>query len=231
MFGRNSTYHIVMLVLLLAFIGTGCSKMISQEGETKPLAGEEIEGVIGAEEEPGDAPADEPAALPIGLYIKTGSDKRVLQTQVQAEYRVGKDLVVLSAFLSEEASISGGTFGKVWNSYKDKLPEAALYKIAYRLSYTLASGDKVEQIIEGPTDTETNRNYIETYIYDDVHQDGWYSHLLDSHVRQETIVTSIKLTGGPDVDQVGDIEVEAFLYKVGAISEKAGTHRVAVVRK
>lgn len=230
MFSNKRRYVIIALTVLLALFGAGCSKPEPSGAEAKPPAGEEIKDVADAEEGPGDASADA-LALPIGLYIKTGSEKRVLQSQVQSDYTIGKDIIVLSAFFSEEQAISGGSFGKVWRSYKDKLPEALFYKIGYRLSYTLAAGSKVDQMIAGPADTEVNRNYIETYIYDDVNQDGWYSHLLVSDMCEDTVVTSIKLTAGPDIDQVGDIEVEAFLYKIGAIEKKAGTYSVVVVKK
>ena len=226
-------YVCAVFVVLILLMATGCNKPVSPGGEAKPPAEElPIEDAIeDSLDAPLIVPSEDAVVLPIGLYIKTGGGKRVLQKQVQNDFVVGKDIVVLSAFLTEEPEISAEMFKKVWNAYRGVVPEASLYKIGYSLSYSLASGTAVEQIIKGPADTEANRNYIETYIYDDVNQDGWYSHLLVSDIKDETVVTSLKLTGGPDVAEVGDIAVEAFLYKAGEDSEKAGTYSVTVVRK
>jgi len=221
--GKCNGYKAVILGLLVLSLCAGCANSAPEGSEAKP-----------PEEVPNDVPdesLEEVLKLPIGLYIKTGSDKRVLQEQVYADYAIGKDIVVLSAFLTEEPEISADLFKRVWNSYAEIFPEASSYKIGYRLSYQLSSGEIVEQRIENPADTEENRSYIETYIYDDVHQDGWYSHLLVSDVREETVATSLKLTGGLNVAEVGDITVEAFLYNDEEDSLVCGATAVEIIKK
>ncbi|NCB41999.1 MAG: hypothetical protein EOM59_05215 [Clostridia bacterium] len=221
--GKRNGYKVVFLGLLLLLLCAGCTHFAPEGSQAKPPE-ESLDGVT-------DDSLEEVPNLPIGLYIKTGSQKRVLQEQVHADYAIGKDIVVLSAFLTEEPEISADVFKRVWNSYAEIFPEASTYKIGYDLSYKLSSGEIVEQRIEGPADTEENRNYIETYIYDDVHQDGWYSHLLVSDMREETVATSLKLTGGPNVSEVGDIMVEAFLYKLQEPTVDCGSTTVQIFKK
>jgi hypothetical protein len=234
-------WALVAVLIVSAALG-GCGGQAA-EGNAP---GEDAEGTMG-EDAPGSA-AGKPAAesagetippeqeeekpqLPLGLYINNGSGIRVLTTTVDAAYTTGKDIVVLSAFLSAEPEISGGTFAPVWSDLWEAAPEAADCKIGYRLTYEIASGETVSQTILGPQDTEVNRDFVETYLYDDIHQDGWYSHLLLADVTAQTIATTIKLTGGPEVSVVGDIAVEAFLYEGDPTAEPLGRWEVVVSRE
>lgn len=223
---------ILLAALVLAAALGGCGGPAPEDsGPAKPPenAGETTSpGSIGGAIPPGQE--EEKPQLPLGLYINNGSGIRSLAASVEAEYTAGKDIVVLSAFLSAEPEISGGKFARVWNDLRKAVPEAAPCKIGYRLSYELASGETVSQTILAPEDTEENRTYIETYIYDDVHQDGWYSHLLPADMTEQTVATSLKLTGGPEVSQVGEITVEAFLYEEDPLADPAGRWEVTVNR-
>jgi hypothetical protein len=51
-------------------------------------------------------------------------------------------------------------------------------------------------------------------MYDDVHVTPgvWYTHLEDKDMKDETVITSIKLTSGSKIKQVGDIALTAFIY-------------------
>lgn len=212
----------LLAALVLATALGGCGGQAAPGGPeaTKP------EGV--AEAPIPSEPEEEEPRLPLGLYVNNGSGVRELAATVEAAYAAGKDIVVLSAFLSGEPSISGGAFAKAWNELWAAIPEAAGCKIGYRLSYETASGETVRHTILGPEDTGENREYIETYIYDDVHQDGWYSHLLPADVTEQTVVTTIKLTGGPEAAGIGDITVEAFLYDKDPLAGPAGQCEVIV---
>lgn len=215
-------YFFIALSLLFY---AGCGNPSLQGNEVNPDADKALEEIAA------DPPEEENPDLPIGLYVKSGSGKRVLQNQMQAEYVVGKDIAVLSAFLTNDPEISGSKFATVWLSYQNEMREAAVCKIGYRLSYSLVSGEYVEQVIKGPLDTEQNRAYLETYIYDDVHQNGWYSHLLASDITEKTVITSIKLTGGPNVAEVNDMMVEVFLYKEEEPNFDYGSSSVEIIKK
>lgn len=219
--------RMVLLLTGLALIaGTaslaGCKDQPSQSGpDAKPPT---------AEDPAPEVPEEESIKFPIGLYVNTGNGSRELQTQIQTEITPCTDLVVLSAFATAESSIPGSKFGPVWSSYRDAIPDLSSYKIGYCLSYELSAGDPVTQMLFAPGDTEANREYVEVYLYDDVHQTGWYSHLLSQDMTQETVITSVKLTGGAKAAEVSGITLEAFWYKPGEEQERSGEYTVELIK-
>ena len=93
---------------------------------------------------------------------------------------------------------------------------ADAYRIGFTLSFTLASGQQVYKTILGPADiTEDFTRYVEVYLYDDIHQQAGvrYSHLLESEMDEQTLITSIKLTAGKEIEQVQAIQLQAFVYR------------------
>ena len=218
-------------VLVVAAALAGCSAG-QASGEAAEVEGTAVDNTADDNQNgPAAKPEAETLLIPLGLYVKDGNGSRERKTSMEAAYAAGQDIVVLSAFFSEEPTISGAGFAGVWNGLREGIPEATGCKIGYRLNYETASGETVSQTILGPGDTEANRAYVETYIYDDVHQDGWYSHLLPADVTEQTVVTTIKLTGGPEVAGVGDITVEAFLYQEDPAAEPVGRCRVEVTKQ
>ena len=211
-----------LCITLMAF--TGCSKDFSEGPDAKPITERVTDAAL-------DVPEQETAQFPLGLYINMGTGTRNLQTEVKTDFKTGHDLVVLSAFAANEVTIPGSTFGPVWSSYWDAVPELAGYKIGYCLSYNIAGADPVVQMIYSPKDTEVNREYLETYIYDDVNQCGWYSHLLESDMTEETVITSVKLTCGAKVSEVSEVKLEAFLYRAGDTENRSSSYTVTVERQ
>jgi hypothetical protein len=221
---------VLLTVLIAATVLGGCGGPAGQ-GNAPAEGTEGKPAPQGAGETIPPEPEEEKQQVPLGLYIKNGSGNRALTTTVDVAFASGKDIVVLSAFLSAEPEISGGTFASVWSDLWEATPEAAGCKIGYRLTYAIVSGETVSQTILGPEDTEENRAWVETYIYDDVHQDGWYSHLLPSDMTEQTVATTIKLTGGPEISDIGTIGVEAFLYKEDPSAEPIGRWEVIVIKE
>lgn len=66
-----------------------------------------------------------------------------------------------------------------------------------------------------PSDALSFFDYLEIYLYDDIHQTpgAWYTHLEDKDMLESTIISSIKLTSGSKISEVGDITLTAFLYQ------------------
>jgi hypothetical protein len=214
-----------LAVMAAAASLAGCTDQPSQSGpDAKPPTAEVLtDSAL-------DLPEEESIKFPMGLYINTGNGSRELQTQIQTEFIPCSDLVVLSAFATAEPSIPGSKFGPVWSSYRDGFPDLSSYKIGYCLSYGLNAGDTVTQMLLAPKDAEANREYVEVYLYDDVHQTGWYSHLLSQDMTQETVITSVKLTGGAKVGEVSGITLSAFWYKSGEEQERAGEYKVDLIK-
>lgn len=110
-----------------------------------------------------------------------------------------------------------------WNSYDD----ADKTKIGYEVIITLNGGTELICTIKEPADTEPVFQYVELYLYDDVHQaDGaWYSHLLSEQMTDETLMTSIKVTTGEKIDMVASIYLTVFTYQGDAdFDEESGRY-------
>lgn len=175
-----------------------------------------------------------PAATPdpdrpvIGLYIpQEGSGKRTLVSTFTGPWEQGKDIDCFEAIASEEPTLSGGSFRRIWQTQWARYPQADAYKVGFTLSFTLASGEEVRRTILSPADiTEDFTRYVEVYLYDDVHQQAGvrYSHLLETEMNEQTVITSVKLTAGKEIAQVQAIELQAFVYRNGEFDADTGAY-------
>lgn len=175
-----------------------------------------------------------PAATPdpdrpvIGLYIpQEGSGKRTLVSTFAGPWEQGKDIDCFEAIASEEPTLSGGSFRRIWQTQWARYPQADAYKVGFTLSFTLASGEEVRRTILSPADiTEDFTRYVEVYLYDDVHQQAGvrYSHLLETEMNEQTVITSVKLTAGKEIAQVQAIELQAFVYRNGEFDADTGAY-------
>jgi len=151
----------------------------------------------------------------IGLYIH-GQDLGThnLITEYVSSWEKGKDIECFEAFTTNEKTVSGNGFKNTWEPYWYQFADAASCKIGYCLTFTLNSSEVLTKTIKAPTDTAQYFDYIELYIYDDVHQTQgvWYTHLSPSDIKDNTFMTSIKLTAGSKISDVKDIKLSAFTY-------------------
>jgi hypothetical protein len=63
-------------------------------------------------------------------------------------------------------------------------------------------------------------------MYDDINQPtgAWYSHLEDKDMDEDTIISSIKLTSGSKISEVGTIFLTAFIYNAEDNFDEAGNY-------
>jgi hypothetical protein len=152
----------------------------------------------------------------IGLYIKDREKGTYeLSPECSGPWLTGKDIIVLEAFASDEAVISGDTYGNLWLPRWDDHPDAQISKIGYKIQIELEDGEIIEQQILRPSDTVGDYNdYVEIWIYDDIYNlnASWYSHLTEDDFTQDSLCTSIKLTAGESISQVTAIDLSVFIY-------------------
>lgn len=164
-----------------------------------------------------------PTTLPIpeispnklSIYIPaddgTQARNRVLNT-IQITRTPKVDIDCFEFIASDTARLTGWSFSKIWNDAWALHEGTEAAKIGIRLQFTLQSGECVDQMILKPSDAASFYEYLEVYLYDDVHQSGWYSHLEDDDMTDGTMITSVKLTSGEKIAEVGDIILTAFVY-------------------
>lgn len=151
----------------------------------------------------------------LSIYIPaddgTKARNRVLNT-IQISRTPKTDIDCFEFIASDTARLTGWSFSQIWNEAWDLHEDTEAAKIGIRLQFTLQSGEKVDKMILKPSDAASFYEYLEVYLYDDVHQSGWYSHLEDEDMVEGTMITSVKLTSGEKIAEVGDIVLTAFVY-------------------
>lgn len=170
---------------------------------------------------PSASPSDTPsptleAGLPnvIGLYINDNGTRKLVANEFASVWTQGQDIKCFEAIAADRETISGNGFAVIWNAEWNKYENTGSVKIGYSLTIKLKTGKEITYDIKTPSDTQQNRDYIETYLYDDVHQTPgqWYSHLEENAITEETVATSIKLTAGNKISDVENIILTAYLY-------------------
>lgn len=167
----------------------------------------------------------------LSLYVyNRASGLRERSEGFSSTWEKGKDIVSFEAFATDTAafSLAGTNFKEMWEGFWEPFENYEQCKIGYTVSFELKSGEIIRQTILKPEDVFGYRNYLECYLYDDVNQiqGNWYSHLLPTEVTQETVMTSIKLTAGAEIDQVGGtITLTAFVYSADSDFDSAGEYR------
>ena len=119
----------------------------------------------------------------------------------------------------------GNSFAEMWENAWNSHGRNPGAKIGFHIEFQLKSGETVSQTLLKPSDSREFYDYLEIYMYDDVHQSGgWYTHLEDDDMEEETIITSIKLTSGSKIKQVGDIFLTAFIYNSDTCFDSQGNY-------
>lgn len=185
---------------------------------------------------------DESGRPIINFYLSktAGREDRTLCTSVTSTWTAKKDIVVLEPLAYEQERHVGSVsaYASFWRELWNSFPNADKCKLGYSMDITLNDNTIVHKTVTKPSDTESFYNYVEMYIYDDVNQkpNTWYSHLLDSQITENTLMTSIKLTAGSDISLVKTISVSVFVYSDSNDFDKngdfTGTHKsTAVLRQ
>ena len=143
------------------------------------------------------------------------------------------DIISLECYYTDDNNIISGEFKDVFNYYYSQYEVFDQYRIGYRIRFSTTDGD-FDKYIYRPGDVMSFFNYIQIYLYDDIHQESsWYSHVEDSDYNENTLLTSIKLTGSVYIDRVSDdIEVTVFSYKNSDIDSEGkyqGNNKYTVV--
>lgn len=138
----------------------------------------------------------------------------------------GKDIGCFGV-VPDTGDMTGTEYSDFWNRAYEKYPDLKDCKLGYRLVFSTFGGRSFDVTILEPDDVmnrgndaeESFREFVEVYLYDDIHKvpKMWegsdrYSHLEQSTMTDEILITSIKLTGALYVTSVKDLSLYAFVY-------------------
>ena len=154
-------------------------------------------------------------AVPIiGIYCNTVEGDRPLVTTWDEPWVEKKDIAEFGIFPTNEPTLPNTTLRDIWSPLWEAYEGWEACKIGYKLEIKLKTGWEYSKIIKNPDDVNRFMEYIEVYMYDDIHQipGNWYSHLLMEEIDEETVITSFKLTAGSAYEEVEHIRLTAFVY-------------------
>ena len=171
--------------------------------------------------EPTPTPQPTPTAVPgsrpdvVSFYTPKGknySPRVRMGDTYTGPWKKGKDIGSFEVIASEQAELPGDFFGDIFGAAWKSFPDADSCKIGYTLRYTLDDGSEIKFTMLSPRHIE-HTEYIECWLYDDYHRKPHkpYSHLKNSSMKKNTLITSIKLTAGKQIAHVTDIWLSAFI--------------------
>ena len=157
-----------ILVIIMIILLIGCTNNIEIDNSIKNGSVITKEENIDIEEEV----IKDNNPIKLALYVDR---KRV--SSYNSTFPLYKDIVSLECYYTNDDSVISGNFRDVFNSYYNNYQDIDKYKIGYRIKFDIP-GKTVIRYIYRPSDVLDYFNYIQTYLYDDIHQDSsWYSHV------------------------------------------------------
>ena len=152
----------------------------------------------------------------VSIYIPAddGTKARVRITEFTARRTAKTDIDCFEVFASGEDRVEGSSFRAMWTQTWEAHDAPETAKIGFHIRFETSDGQVISKVILKPSDAAEFYGFLEVYLYDDVNQTPgvFYSHLEDGQMTDSTVITSIKLTSGSRIAEVGDIELTAFIY-------------------
>ena len=155
----------------------------------------------------------------MSLYKNRKDEKlrRKYDDTFQARWVAGTDITSFECIASDADEIPNNNryFQDLWKDEWNKFENSDQCKICYRVQFQTTDGQKFDKMLMKAGDELEYFDYIENYLYDDIHQvkGQWYSHLSPSDTNENTILSSLKFTAGQKIDQVmSPITVSAYVY-------------------
>ena len=152
--------------------------------------------------------------LNISLYLENSLGFERLNNEIELSWFPKNDIIVLCTFYSNDEFIKLDFYQNIWKNYASNIENINNYKIGWEISFDTYD-KKIYKKISFPNDTSDFYDYLEVYLYDSLNQEigAWYSHLLDEQIKDNTLLTTIKLTCGNKCNEItSNIHVKVFSY-------------------
>ena len=164
-----------LFICLIIFLICGCSIQNKKEEPKKQ------ETVQKDEEKDFVEPYVDDNPIELGLFLNQNGSRTLISTY-DSDLTLYKDIVSLEVYYTTEETLISGSQKNVWQEYYQKYTEVDAYKIGYHIQFK-TNDLEVDKTILSPSDVESFFDYIQVYLYDDIHQDGnWYNHISQDEV-------------------------------------------------
>ena len=128
--------------------------------------------------------------IKVGLYI---NGKKV--TTYKTTRQNWTDLGVFEVCFSDKDTLESESTKYNFKRYYETYDNIDKYKIGFQLQFDTTDDKTIDETILGPTEMYSASPYMYNYLYDDIHEEdgAWYSHLTAEDIKDNTILSSIKL--------------------------------------
>ncbi len=201
----------ITIAFLTIILLTGCGA----KNGTKEVSHKEKQEVNIPEDKQVDTYQDD-NPIKLGLYqYQNKNTNRKLLTEYTGDFAFETDIGSFETFLTQEQEIDSDYFQNTWKKYYDTYTNIDNYRIGYMIRFELNDGTVMEKTLKQPADGDSIYDYIQIYMYDDVHKEinAWYSHVTQEEYNDDVILSSIKLTGSTKIAEVkSPVTLTVFSY-------------------
>ena len=208
----------VVCALLLLLIGLRALRGAPAAPETTPNPAPAITSTPAPTPEP--TPEPTPTAVPgeypdvVSFYRPEGkpySPRVRMGGEYAAKWKKGEDIGSFEVIASDADRLEGEFFGDIFGAAWKAFADADQCRIGYTLRYALQDGSEIRYTMLSPDHIE-HTEYLECWLYDDYHRQPHKSYSHIKTMKDDTLITSIKLTCGRRIAQVTEIWLTAFIY-------------------
>lgn len=171
---------LILIIILLSTL-TGCeqkeNEIINNQNEVPNINESEIDTY------------QDNNPIKVSLYQKKNKVKSYETTLANF-----KDIAVFNIYYTDIDTLDSSNIKNNYKKYYDQYQDISNYKTGFYISFQ-AEGKEISELILDPSKKHAMTPYLYIYLYDDINQkDGtYYSHLEPIDMKDETIISSIKL--------------------------------------
>ncbi len=146
--------------------------------------------------------------ITVGIY-KDGK----LLTEYNKKFTNQTDIAIFNIVFTNDEVLPKKNYKTMWKEYYDKYEDIDEYKIGFEIDVEI-NGEKQENIMLNPQNQHKIYPYLYAYLYDDIHNSGYYSHVTMETLKDNTIYSSIKLYLHKQTNEItSPITLTVFTYK------------------
>ena len=146
--------------------------------------------------------------IKVGIY-KDGK----LLTEYNKKFTNQTDIAIFNIVFTNDEKLPNKSFKTLWKEYFNNYENIDNYKIGFEIKLEI-NGEEKENIMLNPENQHKLTPYLYAYLYDDIHNSGYYSHVTMDTLKDNTIYSSIKLYLHKQTNEItSPITLTVFTYK------------------
>ncbi len=147
--------------------------------------------------------------IKVGIY----KDYKLVH-EYNTKFKDQTDIAIFNIIFSDEEKIAKNKdFKNTWKKYFNQYEDIDEYKIGFEIDVDI-NGERQENIMLNPKNQHKIYPTLYAYLYDDIHNSGYYSHVTMDTLKDNTIYSSIKLYLHKETKNItSPITLTVFTYK------------------